>query len=116
MSANCSEALAPFTMCIAALDLSSQSLQVLQRKGINVRRCAPAVMAEIGRAYRKHFSPGYVHYLARKFEFEVKKVGYYKAKDGSRRIGSICSAPYLGRIGSAYLVAIIQKENNHGHC
>jgi ubiquinone/menaquinone biosynthesis C-methylase UbiE len=81
-------------------------------------------MAEIGGAYRKHFSPGYVHYLARKFEFEVKKVGYYKALPlrllrhrgwiAADRL--VCSAPYLGRIGSAYLIAIFQKESNDGRC
>jgi ubiquinone/menaquinone biosynthesis C-methylase UbiE len=67
--------------------------------------------------YRR-FSTEFVDSLAGKCDFEVKKVGYYKAfplrlfRD-KRWLGVdrlICSAPYLGRIASAYLVAVFQKR------
>ena len=79
---------------------------------------------EIGGSYRKHFSSGYVYHLARKFNFRVQELGYYKSLPLRlfRRKGwiaadrLICAAPYLGRITSAYLVSVLQKEENHGHC
>jgi ubiquinone/menaquinone biosynthesis C-methylase UbiE len=70
----------------------------------------------------QRFSMEFVHSLARKFDFDVKKIGFYKAlplrifrhKQWIILDRFICSAPYLGRIASAYLVAIFQKEGNHG--
>lgn len=75
-------------------------------------------MGETGGAYRKHFSPGYVYYLAKQFNLEVRKVGYYKALP-LRFLRNkvwiiidqlICSVPYLRRIGCAYLIVVLEKE------
>jgi ubiquinone/menaquinone biosynthesis C-methylase UbiE len=81
-------------------------------------------MGEIGGSYRKHFSPGYVHHLARKSNFGVKQLGYYKSLPLRlfRRKGwiaadrIICATPYVRRIASAYLVSVLEKEDHHGRC
>jgi ubiquinone/menaquinone biosynthesis C-methylase UbiE len=72
----------------------------------------------------KRFSMGFVRSLAREFDFEAKRIGFYKAlplrffrhKRWIALDQLICSAPYLGRIASAYLMAIFQKEGSHGRC
>lgn len=66
----------------------------------------------------RRFSRKSVYSLARKFDFDVKQIGYYKAFPlrlfrQKRWIGVdrlACSVPYLNRIASAYLVAVFQKR------
>jgi ubiquinone/menaquinone biosynthesis C-methylase UbiE len=71
-----------------------------------------------GESYKNSFSSGFVHELAKKSDFEVIKVGYYKAlplrflkrEQWITVDRFLCSVPAFGRIASGYLVAILQKR------
>lgn len=73
---------------------------------------------ETSGVYGKSFSEEYVHDLANKANFAVKKIEYYKSlplrlfehKKWIEIDRLICSAPYLGKRASAYLIAILKKE------
>jgi ubiquinone/menaquinone biosynthesis C-methylase UbiE len=81
-------------------------------------------VAEGERGPHHRFSTEFVHSLARRLCFDVKQIGFYKAfplrlfRDKRWILVDrlISSAPYLGRMASAYLFAVFQKEEDHGRC